>query len=397
MAADKCFCRRIRRLAETGGENLLKQLKSHYFVLVRIFLMITFGAYGFVEREKGAQVSAWVLLLVAMYLASMCFFELVPKKYKFLFLILAAGFFAVLMFLGESGFMLLGCIIVYDFLSLFESLGARVYLFPIIGFLIPGPINMVTRLIALSLTAIVYLQHNFVIRSYRKQMLEDTITEQNLKRDMQEKEFAAKMEQRKSMLLAENQILEERASLSQTLHDKLGHNINGSVYQLEAAKVLMEKDPEKSQAILQAVIDQLRGGMDEIRGILRKERPAKKELAMLQMYKLCEDCNNKGVKTELETEGDTSAIPDPIWEVILDNSFEAVSNSMKYSKCSSIDIKILVMKQRCRVSISDNGIGCSQFEDGMGISGMRSRVRAVSGTIDFQTDPGFTVTMLLPL
>ena len=139
---------------------------------------------------------------------------------------------------------------------------------------------------------------------------------------------------------------------------------------------LMEKDPEKSKNILQAVIDQLRSGMDEIRGILRKERPAKKELAMLQLYKLCEDCNNKGVKTELVTEGDTALIPDPIWEVILDNAFEAVSNSMKYSKCSSIDIQIFVMKQRVRVSIADDGVGCSKFEDGMGISGMRSRVRA---------------------
>ena len=128
--------------------------------------------------------------------------------------------------------------------------------------------------------------------------------------------------------------------------------------------------------------------MDEIRGILRKERPAKKELAMLQLYKLCEDCNNKGVKTELVTEGDTALIPDPIWEVILDNAFEAVSNSMKYSKCSSIDIQIFVMKQRVRVSIADDGVGCSKFEDGMGISGMRSRVRTASGTIDFQTDPG---------
>ena len=153
--------------------------------------------------------------------------------------------------------------------------------------------------------------------------------------------------------MAENQILEERASLSQTLHDKLGHNINGSVYQLEAAKVLMEKDPEKSKNILQAVIDQLRSGMDEIRGILRKERPAKKELAMLQLYKLCEDCNNKGVKTELVTEGDTALIPDPIWEVILDNAFEAVSNSMKYSKCSRIDIRLVVMAQRVRVSIAE--------------------------------------------
>ncbi len=359
--------------------------------------MVTFGAYGFVERPENTQVSAWVLLLVAMYLASMALFEIVPKKCKFICLVFSAGFFATLMALGETEFMLLGFVIIYDLLSLFEDLEARIYLIPVIGFLLPGPVNIVTRLIAVSLTAIVYLQHNYVIRSYRKQMLEDTITEQNLKRDMQQKEYAAKMEQRRSMIMAENQILEQRASLSQTLHDKLGHNINGSVYQLEAAKVLMKKDPEKSEAMIQAVIDQLRGGMDEIRGILRKERPEKRQLTMLQLYKLCEDCNSKGVQTELVTEGETSQIPDKLWEVILDNAFEAVSNSMKYSKCSRIDIRLVVMAQRVRVSIADDGIGCSEIKDGMGISGMRQRVRECNGTISFESTAGFTVTMLLPL
>ena len=57
-----------------------------------------------------------MLLLVAMYLAAMALFEIVPKKYKFICLLFAAGFFAALMVIGETGFMLLGFIIVYDFL-----------------------------------------------------------------------------------------------------------------------------------------------------------------------------------------------------------------------------------------------------------------------------------------
>ena len=375
----------------------MEHLKNNYFVLVRLFLMVTFSIYGITEKSRESGVSAWILLLASLFIAVMAFGELLPEEFRFVSVLLGIGVFAVMMALGEKNFILLGFFSAYELLSLFKNLNPKLYFLPIAGIFIPSSVPLLTVLVSTVLMTVCYLQHNFVIRSYKKQMMEDTITEQNLKRDMQEKEFAAKMEQRKSMLLAENQILEERASLSQTLHDKLGHNINGSVYQLEAAKVLMEKDPEKSQAILQAVIDQLRSGMNEIRGILRKERPAKKELAMLQLYKLCEDCNNKGVKTELMTEGDTALIPDLIWEVILDNAFEAVSNSMKYSKCSSIDIQIFVMKQRVRVSIADDGVGCSKFEDGMGISGMRSRVRAASGTIDFQTDPGFSVTMLLPI
>ena len=197
--------------------------------------------------------------------------------------------------------------------------------------------------------------------------------------------------------MAENRILEERSSLSQALHDKLGHNINGSIYQLEAIKVLMEKDPERSKEMTQAVIDQLRTGMDEIRGILRKERPEKKELALIQLYNLCRDCNDKGVETNLETEGDVDVLNEKLWEVILDNSFEAVTNSMKYSKCKNILITIRVMNKLVRCTIRDDGVGCNSFSDGMGISGMRRRVREVGGTLDFETVGGFTVNMLLPL
>ena len=211
------------------------------------------------------------------------------------------------------------------------------------------------------------------------------------------KEMAVREERKKTFLMAENRILTERAELSQTLHDRLGHSINGSIYQLEAGKLLIDKDPEKTRAMLQAVIDQLRTGMDEIRAILRKERPEKKKMALLRLHQLCADCNAKGMEAELQTEGDLSAISDDLWEVLLDNCYEAVSNSMKYSKAKKIDLRISVMDQMVRCVVSDNGIGCSRITDGMGISGMRQRVRAAGGTIRFETESGFMVNMQMPL
>lgn len=203
-------------------------------------------------------------------------------------------------------------------------------------------------------------------------------------------------EVRRNLLLAENQILEERTELSQTLHDKLGHNINGSVYQLEAVKVLMDREPETSKKMIQAVIDQLRGGMDEIRAILRNERPRKYKLAVLQLEKLCEDCRARGVDAELVTEGDLNGIPENYLEVILDNAYEAVSNSMKYAKCSKITIRVHVLNQMIRCSIADDGVGCKGVVDGMGISGMRKRMREINGILDFETEAGFKINMLLP-
>ena len=80
----------------------------------------------------------------------------------------------------------------------------------------------------------------------------------------------------------------------------------------------------------------------------------------------------------------------------LDNAFEAVSNAMKYARCKHIQIEINVMNKMLRCSISDDGVGCSKIVDGMGLSGMRRRIRGAGGTISFEAEAGFRVNMLLP-
>ena len=40
--------------------------------------------------------------------------------------------------------------------------------------------------------------------------------------------------------------LEERNRISQEIHDKIGHSMTGALFQMEAAKRLMETDPTKS-------------------------------------------------------------------------------------------------------------------------------------------------------
>ena len=374
-------------------------LKETYFTMVRIILVITFSIYGVLGINEGTRktgVSIEMLLLVSLIISCMAVREMIPKSVKIYMLAALWILFAVIMRVGGSSFILIGFLLAFETLMQF---GVRPiwYLLPFAGVFIDSEVGVMTQFITTVLLSFCYLQHEFVVAPYKKRMLEDTKEQQYLKKDIESREYAARAERRKNMIMAENKIFEERAALSQTLHDKLGHNINGSIYQLEASKVIMEKDPEKTKSMIQAVIDQLRTGMDEIRAILRKERPEKKQMALLQLYELCEDCNNKGVEAELATEGDMDAVPSDIWEVILDNAFEAVSNSMKYSRCTHISMEIVVMNKMIRCDIVDDGIGCSNIVDGMGLSGMRQRIRGAGGTISFESEAGFKVSMLIPM
>ena len=382
-----------------------ERFKTNYFIVARLALMLILSVSSFIAMIGGDDkislemtgVSLEMLLLISVYIGLMSVKELFSLKIKRVFLLIALIVFLYIYKVGGGGYIFLGFFTAYEILLVFPGISYFWYMLPIVFALVPGPVGFSTKFLVVVLLALVYIQHEFIVKSYQQRMMEDIKMEQGLKRDMRDREHAAKAELRRSMLQAENQILEERSSLSQTLHDKLGHNINGSIYQLEGVKVLMDKDPEKSRGMIQAVIDQLRTGMDEIRAILRKERPKKKELAMVQLYNLCEDSNNKGVETELNVEGDTGLIPDDIWEIILDNTYEAVSNSMKYARCKHINIDIKVMNRMVRCIVSDDGIGCKSIEDGMGISGMRQRIRTINGTVSFESEAGFTVNMLIPL
>ena len=374
-----------------------ERVRKSYFIFVRLALLLVLSICGVLNELSETGVSLRILLLVSLYIGLMSVKELFGLTLRRAFT--AAGALVCILLISYEGtaFLFIAFFTVYEFLSLIPGLDYKWYFVPLLGTLVETPYSFSVQFPMAAMMAVLYIQNNYVAEGYRMRMQEDVLTEQSLKKDIQERESATRAELKRSALMAENQILEERAFLSQTLHDKLGHNINGSIYQLEGVKLLMEKDPGKSGQMVQAVIDQLRTGMDEIRAILRKERPEKKELALLQLYKLCEDCNNKGVETEFQKEGDIGLISDELWEVILDNAFEAVSNAMKYSRCKNIDIRIVVMNKMIRCSIRDDGIGCKEVKDGMGISGMRQRVRAVGGTLDFETEAGFTVSMLLPM
>ena len=373
-----------------------ERFRNNYFILLRIGLLLILEIHIILSESVLTGASKMMLLLLALFIGVISGKELVERKNKICFYIIAVVLINFILLKVGTEFILLGIYLCYEILTYFKPKQIW-YLLPLVFTLFDGEMDRTVQFMMAVLIGFIYYQHDFVVEAYRKQANEDTITELELKNNLNRRENEMQNEMRKSLLMAENQILEERAALAQALHDKLGHNINGSVYQLEAVKVLMDKEPEASKKMIQAVIDQLRSGMDEIRIILRKERPKKYKLAIIQLQKLCEDCNVKGVEAELNIEGELKDVPEKYLEVILDNAYEAVSNSMKYSKCSRININIHVLNKLVRCSVADNGIGCGEVVDGMGISGMRRRVREINGILDFETEAGFVINMLLPL
>lgn len=193
--------------------------------------------------------------------------------------------------------------------------------------------------------------------------------------------------------------LKERNFIAQKLHDYLGHRITSAVMQLEVTKETMNSDPELSKKYLVSAMDNLRQGMDEIRGVLKNFKPIDKMIGIEEVKDLLINFEyNTGIKTHLNTEGDTSRLHLKMWMAIEENLKEALTNATKYSNATEVSISILAYNKFVRIHIHDNGIGIkSEINKNLGLRGMEERILNLGGRIEFYDKNGFNINMIINL
>lgn len=188
----------------------------------------------------------------------------------------------------------------------------------------------------------------------------------------------------------------ERNQLAQKLHDKIGHLLAGNVMQLEVIKLIIGKEEEKGLKLLESVINELRGGMDEIRLTLKNLKPVASESGLSRIKELLEDFKEKSnIPSDLIYKGDLERIGLDIWIAIEDNLKETLTNFMKYSSGSHFIVHIEVMHQVIKISFRDNGLVEPPIVYGLGLRGIEERTLGVGGRLILNTDKGFETIMLI--
>ncbi|EPH96572.1 histidine kinase [Enterococcus faecalis 13-SD-W-01] len=193
-------------------------------------------------------------------------------------------------------------------------------------------------------------------------------------------------------------ILSEKQRLTNLIHDHLGHQLTGGLIQMEAAKTLYTKDPEKAEQLLQKAIDINRQGIEEIRNMLRSEAAPKETLNIKKLQKeLAEFKESYGIDTIFLYGGDLQRLDLTHWQVIAGNLKETLTNTLKYAEATKVDIELKVYHKIIRFTIHNNGKSDPYFHPGLGMLGMEERVAELGGNVLFDGTDGFKVTTILPL
>lgn len=194
-------------------------------------------------------------------------------------------------------------------------------------------------------------------------------------------------------------VVEERNRIARDIHDTLGHNMTALIMQLQMAEHFLKEDVPKAEELLLGAVKTARESLAEIRGVVETLRGADDTLTPEEsIWKLVDEFSKKtGAVIALDI-GGKAAIRNPAANAALYRILqEAMTNAVRHGKATKISVKVSYSDDSVSFCVEDNGIGAEDVKEGYGLKGIRERVEAFGGKVEFGACDGFYIKGSLQL
>ena|GEM_PF-284065 len=189
-------------------------------------------------------------------------------------------------------------------------------------------------------------------------------------------------------------IEKERTRIAQHLHDTMGHDL---VNMMTLTKLAAMEKEHKSESLNYLLVLSTRLLQDLRNYVSNLDAPEESIVNRLQT--LIRSMDITQVAIELSINGDETENHLVVGEVILDVVREALTNAIRHGQATSVDIVVKFLTDSVKVFIIDNGVGCHEILNHMGLKGMTKAVRCLGGQIQFSSSvgEGFSIRMSIPV
>jgi signal transduction histidine kinase len=217
--------------------------------------------------------------------------------------------------------------------------------------------------------------------------------------------------------LARRAVSEERLRMAQELHDSVGHGLAVIAMQAGVALHVLDRNPEKVRAALEAIRDTSKSSLDGLRAELQVLRspvtdaaPRRPVAGLSEVGVLLDRIRAGGVEVTADLSGVDGDLPPDIDVAAYRIVQESLTNVLRHAAATRAEVRIRRTAGELLLDVSDNGVGAGPAAEpqltpsspdgsGTGIEGMRARAEALGGRL--QAGPraggGFAVHARLPL
>jgi signal transduction histidine kinase len=185
--------------------------------------------------------------------------------------------------------------------------------------------------------------------------------------------------------------LTERTRIAQDIHDHVGHEISGALIALQTAVILYEKGDMRTGELLTQTVSRLESASANLRETVYNLKPVK-ESGIEMLQELCDGFEFCKVKFTVSGESDSIKC----WDLLNVTLKEALTNISRHSKATQATVKLDVNVKFIRVEVYNDGKCKKEMKYGLGLTGMKERVRAANGMFTVNTDNGFKIICVIP-
>lgn len=221
------------------------------------------------------------------------------------------------------------------------------------------------------------------------------------RRDRAAQAEAARAEQDK------RQASEERLRIAREVHDVLAHHVSLINVQSGVALHLIDDNPDQVREALTAIKQSSKEVLVELRnilGVLRdvdRAAPRHPVASLDDLDRLLERMRTAGLPTAVEVVGEKRPVPKGVDAAALRIVQESLTNTYRHAGPTSATVTLTYLPDELRVQVDDEGrgeAGGPSVGTGSGLTGMRQRAEALSGTFTAGPRPGggFRVVATFP-
>jgi signal transduction histidine kinase len=195
----------------------------------------------------------------------------------------------------------------------------------------------------------------------------------------------------------------ERARIAREIHDVVAHGVSVMVIQAAGARTVMERDPSRAAASLQAVERAGREALAEMRrlvGLLGEDGVAlAPQPGLADLADLVTRTRAAGLETTFDVAGEPRSVAPGLGLCAYRIVQEALTNSIKHARAGRAEVRVRWGSRVLELEVLDDGDGGAPAAGGHGIPGMRERAAVHGGTVEAGPRPGggFEVRASIPL
>lgn len=194
-------------------------------------------------------------------------------------------------------------------------------------------------------------------------------------------------------------VFEERNRIARDIHDNAGHSLTTVIMQTEAAKLIIEENPEEAKNRIISANIQARNALEQLRESVHllagrpQTRPLREEL--------CEIVAQTIGGTEIRARYDVSDVKadGEQYRFLCNTLKELMANGIRHGGATAFYIELKQENGNIKLLVSDNGCGVDgEINEGYGLKGIRENAEKLGGGCRYssEADEGFETEISLP-